>query len=111
MSVLMEDRADLLRRRIELARRDVREGVDLPVAAAPLQVFPAGITGGFPDEVHERRRFHLSPSQIHPRLDHPMIGGDGYWIMYEPVFSERMPKAKAGGPARQGSHHGRDHAP
>jgi hypothetical protein len=38
MSVLMEDRADLLRRRIELARRDVREGVDPPVAAAPPRV-------------------------------------------------------------------------
>jgi hypothetical protein len=38
MSVLMEDRADLLRRRIELYRRYVREGADLPVAAAPLRV-------------------------------------------------------------------------
>jgi hypothetical protein len=38
MSVLMEDRADLLRRRIELYRRYVREGADLPVPAAPPRV-------------------------------------------------------------------------
>jgi hypothetical protein len=37
MSVLMEDRADLLRRRIELYRYYLREGVDRPVAAAQLR--------------------------------------------------------------------------
>jgi hypothetical protein len=37
MSVSMEDRADLLHRRIELYRRYVREGADLPVAAARLR--------------------------------------------------------------------------
>jgi hypothetical protein len=86
MSVSMEDRADLLHRRIELYRRYAREGADLPVAAAPLR-------------------------GCRHRLDHPMFGGDGYWIRYDPVFSERMPKAKTGESARQGSHHGRDHAP
>ena len=76
MSVLMEDRADLLRLRIELYRRNLREGADLP-----------------------------------PRFDHPIIGGGGHWIGYDPVCSERMPKAKAGGRVRRESHHGRDHAP
>jgi hypothetical protein len=37
MSVSMEDRAGLLHRRIELYRRYVRQGADLPVAAAPLR--------------------------------------------------------------------------
>ena len=43
--------------------------------------------------------------------DHPIIDGDGHWVEYDPVFSERMPKAKAGGAVRRESHHGRDYAP
>jgi hypothetical protein len=49
----MEDGAELLRRRIELYRRYSREGVDLPAAAAPLRVCPAGITASFPGEPYE----------------------------------------------------------
>jgi hypothetical protein len=106
----MEDRADLLRRRIELYRCYLREGVERPVAGAPLpvcrQVSPP---------IFRRNSMsadgHLNPSQIHSRLDHPIIDGDGDWVEYDPVFSEQMPKAKAGGPVRRGSHHGRDYAP
>ncbi len=35
---------------------------------------------------------HLSPSQIHSRLNHPVIDGDGHWVEYDPVFSEQMRK-------------------
>ncbi|MGA3400172.1 MAG: amidohydrolase family protein [Acetobacteraceae bacterium] len=35
---------------------------------------------------------HQSPAQIHARLKHPVIDGDGHWVEYEPVFSERMRK-------------------
>src|SRR6202789_360691 len=35
---------------------------------------------------------HQSPEQIHSRLKHPVIDGDGHWVEYEPVFSERMRK-------------------
>ncbi len=54
---------------------------------------------------------NLSPWQIHSGLDHPIIDGDAHWVGYNPVFSERMPMAKAVGPVRRESHHGRDHAP
>ena len=36
---------------------------------------------------------HLSPSQIHSRLKHPVVDGDGHWLEYTPVFSEKMRKA------------------
>src|SRR5271156_1237106 len=104
---LMEDRADLLRRRIELYRRYLREGVDLLVAAAPLR-----ICRQVSPPVFRRNSMsadgHLSPSQIHSRLDHPIIDGDEHWVGYDPVFGERMPEATAGGPVQRESHHGRD---
>jgi predicted TIM-barrel fold metal-dependent hydrolase len=36
---------------------------------------------------------HLSPEQVHAKLDHPVIDGDGHWIEYTPVFAEKMRKA------------------
>jgi hypothetical protein len=54
---------------------------------------------------------HLSPLQIHSRLDQPIIDDDGHWVHYDPVFSNQMPKAEAGGPVRREGHHGRDYAP
>src|SRR5438309_9282791 len=35
---------------------------------------------------------HPSPEQIRSSLDHPVIDGDGHWVEYDPVFSERMRK-------------------
>jgi predicted TIM-barrel fold metal-dependent hydrolase len=35
---------------------------------------------------------HASPEQIHAKLSHPVIDGDGHWIEYAPVFAERMRK-------------------
>ena len=35
---------------------------------------------------------HASPEQIHAKLSHPVIDGDGHWIEYTPVFAERMRK-------------------
>jgi predicted TIM-barrel fold metal-dependent hydrolase len=35
----------------------------------------------------------LNPSQIHSRLGHPVIDGDGHWVEYDPVFAEQMRKA------------------
>ena len=35
--------------------------------------------------------------------DHPIIDGDGHWVECDdPVFSEPMPKATAGGPSSRG---------
>jgi predicted TIM-barrel fold metal-dependent hydrolase len=35
---------------------------------------------------------HQTPAQIHARLKHPVIDGDGHWVEFEPVFAERMRK-------------------
>src|SRR5690242_13349931 len=35
---------------------------------------------------------HLSAAQIRSSLDHPVIDGDGHWVEFDPVFSERMRK-------------------
>ena len=36
---------------------------------------------------------HLSPAKIHSQLKHPVVDGDGHWLEYVPVFSEKMRKA------------------
>jgi len=35
---------------------------------------------------------HQTPAQIRSSLDHPIIDGDGHWVEFDPVFSERMRK-------------------
>src|SRR5437667_3039131 len=35
---------------------------------------------------------HQTPTQIRASLDHPIIDGDGHWVEFDPVFSERMRK-------------------
>src|SRR6266853_1965437 len=35
---------------------------------------------------------HASPEQVHAKLSHPIIDGDGHWIEYTPVFAEKMRK-------------------
>src|SRR5262249_52914359 len=32
---------------------------------------------------------HRSPEQVHAKLDHPVIDGDGHWLEYTPVFAEK----------------------
>ncbi len=44
---------------------------------------------------------HGSPEQIHAKLSHPVIDGDGHWIEYTPVFAERMGQV-AGAKAAEG---------
>jgi predicted TIM-barrel fold metal-dependent hydrolase len=36
---------------------------------------------------------HRSPEQIRSQLKHPVVDGDGHWLEYAPVFSEKMRKA------------------
>src|SRR5437762_66555 len=33
---------------------------------------------------------HQTPTQIRASLSHPVIDGDGHWVEFDPVFSERM---------------------
>src|SRR5690242_21860495 len=35
---------------------------------------------------------HASPEQIHAKLSHPVIDGDGHWVEYTPVFAEKIRK-------------------
>src|SRR3984893_13710230 len=36
---------------------------------------------------------HKSPEQMRSQLKHPVVDGDGHWLEYAPVFSEKMRKA------------------
>src|SRR3954449_10837642 len=36
---------------------------------------------------------HATPEQIRSQLSHPIVDGDGHWLEYAPVFSEKMRKA------------------
>ena len=35
---------------------------------------------------------HRTAAEIRAHLDHPVIDGDGHWVEFDPVFSERMRK-------------------
>src|SRR5262249_59082186 len=35
---------------------------------------------------------HRTAADIRSHLDHPVIDGDGHWVEFDPVFSERMRK-------------------
>jgi len=36
---------------------------------------------------------HQSPAKIRASLSHPIVDGDGHWLEYAPVFSDKMRKA------------------
>ena len=36
---------------------------------------------------------HKSPAEIRASLKHPVVDGDGHWLEYAPVFSDKMRKA------------------
>ena len=36
---------------------------------------------------------HHSPEQVHAKINHPIVDGDGHWVEFDPVFSEKMRKA------------------
>jgi predicted TIM-barrel fold metal-dependent hydrolase len=36
---------------------------------------------------------HRTPAEIRSQLKHPVVDGDGHWLEYGPVFSEKMRKA------------------
>ena len=35
---------------------------------------------------------HLTPVQVHSKLNHPIVDADGHWLEYGPVFAEQMRK-------------------
>src|SRR6202047_976435 len=35
---------------------------------------------------------HLSPEEVHARVKHPIVDGDGHWVEFPPVFAEKMRK-------------------
>src|ERR1700724_3457677 len=43
----------------------------------------------FPEQVMSA---HMTPEQVRSKIDHPILDGDGHWVEYDPVFSERMRK-------------------
>src|ERR1700748_2586491 len=36
---------------------------------------------------------HQSPEQVHAKLKHPVVDGDGHWLEIGPVFSGKMREA------------------
>src|SRR5262249_51090131 len=51
-----------------------------------------GSNAAAPGGEHMSANGHPTPTQIRSRLDHPIIDGDGHWVEFDPVFSERMRK-------------------
>src|ERR1700747_1803462 len=35
---------------------------------------------------------HMTPEQVRAKIDHPIVDGDGHWVEYDPVFSDKMRK-------------------
>src|SRR6516165_8816528 len=35
---------------------------------------------------------HLTPEQVHAKVKHPIVDGDGHWVEFPPVFAEKMRK-------------------
>jgi predicted TIM-barrel fold metal-dependent hydrolase len=35
---------------------------------------------------------HMTPEQVRSKIDHPIVDGDGHWVEYDPVLSDRMRK-------------------
>src|ERR1700736_2397836 len=52
----------------------------------------SSVRGSSPDREGNMSR-HQSPSQVHAKLKHPVVDGDGHWLEFAPVFSEKMRKA------------------
>src|ERR1700740_2752224 len=54
---------------------------------------------------------HMTREQVRSKIDHPSVDGDGHWVEYDPVFSDKMRKVggdlegdgfvRAVGPARE----------
>src|SRR5262249_32380330 len=35
---------------------------------------------------------HMTPEQVRSKIDHPIVDGDGHWVEYDPVSSDKMRK-------------------
>src|SRR6516165_2182801 len=43
----------------------------------------------FPEQIMSA---HMTPEQVRSKIDHPIVDGDGHWVEYDPVFSDKMRK-------------------
>jgi hypothetical protein len=43
----------------------------------------------FPEPIMSAR---MTPEQVRSKINHPIVDGDGHWVEYDPVFSEKMRK-------------------
>src|SRR5712671_1475617 len=43
----------------------------------------------FPEKIMSA---HMTPEQVRSKIDHPIVDGDGHWVEYDPVFSDKMRK-------------------
>src|SRR5271155_1368819 len=49
----------------------------------------SGATARSPEQIMSA---HMTPEQVRSKIDHPIVDGDGHWVEYDPVFSEKMRK-------------------
>src|SRR3984893_9212556 len=39
---------------------------------------------------------HMTPEQVRSKIDHPIVDGDGHWVEYDPVFTDKQDKVGGG---------------
>jgi hypothetical protein len=64
----------------------------MPIACGAALALPAQsmvLRRDFPEEIMSA---HMTPEQVRSKIDHPIVDGDGHWVEYDPVFSEKMRK-------------------
>ena len=60
----------------------------LALACSGLRMI-GGPTATFPEPIMSA---HMTPEQVRSKIDHPIVDGDGHWVEYDPVFSDKMRK-------------------
>ena len=60
------------------------------LCGAALALVALSILFTFPEPIMSA---HMTPEQVRSKIDHPIVDGDGHWVEYDPVFSDKMRKA------------------
>src|SRR5262245_48995728 len=76
-----------------IVRRDTAaESATTPWARGTSRVLGSGYAIPNYGGRHMSNHGHRPPAEIRANLGHPVIDGDGHWVEFDPVFSERMRK-------------------
>src|SRR5260370_38749314 len=64
----------------------------MPIACGAALAMPAQsmtLSRNIPEKIMSA---HMTPEQVRSKIDHPIVDGDGHWVEYDPVLSEKMRK-------------------